>query len=391
MEATNLLSYTYPNESVAWSFLIVLYPYITGLVAGAFVVSSLYHVFNRSELRPVARMSLVAAFAFLAFAATPLLLHLGHPERALNIMVTPNLRSAMAGFGFIYLFYLTLLTVELWFVFRADLVRRGASVPGVRGWLYRAAALFSDDLSPEALAIDHRFIKILAAVGIPSACVLHGYVGFIFGAVKANPWWSTALMPIIFLLSAIVSGIALVVIVYLLGCRWRREAADPACLGALLGYLWGFLIVDVTVELLELANHAYESTEDWGILRHMIATRIGYSFIGVQFLIGSLVPFLLLGAAVIGRLRGRLAELVGYLAAVVLLLQVFAMRWNVVIGGQIPSKSLRGLISYTVEWHGREGALVGLAVLVAPLLLLAVLARILPLRHAGSSGRTSVT
>ena len=59
--------FLFPNEiEVHWSLMIVLYPYITGLVAGAFIVSSLYHVFGREELKPVAKFSLVAAFSLSA-------------------------------------------------------------------------------------------------------------------------------------------------------------------------------------------------------------------------------------------------------------------------------------------------------------------------------------
>src|SRR5512137_2489454 len=108
--------YVFPNElHVTWSVMIVLYPYITGLVAGAFIVSSLYHVFGKDELKPAARFSLVSAFVFLLFAPLPLLMHLGQPQRALNIMITPNFSSAMAGFGFIYNAYLLVVILEVWF------------------------------------------------------------------------------------------------------------------------------------------------------------------------------------------------------------------------------------------------------------------------------------
>ena len=85
------IGYVFPNDlHIHWSLMIVLYPYITGLVAGAFVVSSLYHVFNVTSLRPVARFALMASFAFLLVATWPLLLHLGHPFRGMNVMITPN-------------------------------------------------------------------------------------------------------------------------------------------------------------------------------------------------------------------------------------------------------------------------------------------------------------
>ena len=79
--------YVYPNEATQqplWSILIVLYPYITGLVAGAFIMASLVRVFNVKALEPVYRLSMLTAFAFLLCAPLPLLFHLGHPERCLR-------------------------------------------------------------------------------------------------------------------------------------------------------------------------------------------------------------------------------------------------------------------------------------------------------------------
>ena len=101
--------FVYPNEGVVeWDLLIVVYPYITGLVAGAFIVSSLYHVFGLRTFKPVARFSLVMALAFLLVSPLPLLVHLGRPERALEMFLTPNLASAMSAFGYIWLLYLLL-------------------------------------------------------------------------------------------------------------------------------------------------------------------------------------------------------------------------------------------------------------------------------------------
>ena len=96
-----VIGYIFPNEiEVKWGLLIVIYPYLTGLVAGAFILASLVKVFNVKELQPVYRMSLLAALAFLFVAPLPLLAHLGHPERSYQILITPNVQSAMAMFGF---------------------------------------------------------------------------------------------------------------------------------------------------------------------------------------------------------------------------------------------------------------------------------------------------
>ena len=117
----DVANFVFPNDlHVHWSMMIALYPYITGIVAGAFIVSSLYHVFKVEVLRPISRFSLLFALAFLAFATLPLLLHLGRPERNLNIMLTPSASSAMAGFGYIYTLYGIVLLLEILFIYRPD-------------------------------------------------------------------------------------------------------------------------------------------------------------------------------------------------------------------------------------------------------------------------------
>src|SRR4029078_6569491 len=114
----------YPNEvELQWSILIVLYPYITGLVAGGFILASLERFFRVEAVRPTYRLALLTALAFLLVAPLPLQLHLGHPERSLEMYLTPHTSSAMAMFGFVYLWYLmVVLVVEIWLDFRKDLV-----------------------------------------------------------------------------------------------------------------------------------------------------------------------------------------------------------------------------------------------------------------------------
>lgn len=375
--------YVLPNQAhIYWTTMIVLYPYITGIVAGAFIISSLYHVFHKEELKPVSRFAMLMALAFLLFAPVPLLAHLGHPERALNIMFTPNFTSAMAGFGFIYATYLFILTVEIWLVYRADIIflwRNARS--GWRRRLYWVLALGVTSTSDESLALDRKVMVFLAAIGIPAACALHGYVGFLFGAIKANPWWASPLMPVIFLLSAIVSGIAMVLICYT-GVQWAKgKPVDKACVQSLMEYAWYFLIIDVSLEILELVNHAYMANHDWEILRALIVQKLYISLVVVQILVGSVIPFLVLGAAVIlkDRLSDRVRSVMGFASGILLLVQVFAMRWNVVVGGQTFSKSFRGFLNFHVDVLGREGVLAALFLFTLPFVALLVFSRVLPL------------
>ena len=157
-------------------------------------------------------------------------------------------------------------------------------------------ALWSDNISPEALALDDRIGRALTVIGIPSAFLLHGYVGFIFGSIKANPWWSTPLMPIVFLFSAIVSGIAPVMLVYMVTSWWRKRRIDMECLDTMARYLFYAFVIDFSLEMLDLIHRIYEADESFRALDFMVRTRLYTSQIVVQIILGTLVPLAMLAA-----------------------------------------------------------------------------------------------
>src|SRR6516162_6066667 len=290
--------FMYPNEvELQWSLLIVLYPYITGLVAGAFILASLERVFKVEAVRPTYRMALLTALAFLLVAPLPLQLHLGHPERSLEMYLTPHRSSAMAMFGFVYLWYLmAVLLIEVWLEYRADIVGFSQSQKGVRRWIYKALTLGSENVSPGSCRVDDKVGYVVTVIGIPSAFLLHGYVGFIFGSVKANPWWSTPLMPIVFLFSAMVSGIAAVLALYMISMKLRGTAIDMRCVDTIAKYLFYMFIIDFSLEMLDLMQRTYEADESFRSLDFMVHTRLWTSQVVIQICLGTLVPLAVLAA-----------------------------------------------------------------------------------------------
>ena len=373
--------YIYPNEwthQPLWSTLIVVYPYVTGLVAGAFIMASLVRVFKVTALEPVYRLSMLTALAFLLCAPLPLLFHLGHPERCFEIMMTPHVSSPMAMFGFVYAWYLmAVLLLELWFDFRQDLVAWSQTEKGVPGVLYRLFTVGVSDVSPPAVRLDHKLGWVLSVVGIPSAFLLHGYVGFIFGSIKANPWWGNVLMPIIFILSAVVSGIALCVFNYMVLCWFRRTTVNMRCLDVMGMFLFYALVVDAAIEALDWVHRLYSAEEGIQALRYMATEKLFYTLRIGQATVGTLVPLVLLGILQLARRRFQEIQRrrMYFISAVCILVGVLAMRWNVVIGGQLFSKSLRGFMSYKMEFAGMEGWLVSIILLVLPFVILAFLIR----------------
>jgi Ni/Fe-hydrogenase subunit HybB-like protein len=249
------------------------------------------------------------------------------------------------------------------------------------GWIHRALSLFSTDTSEAALAFDRKAIRAITIVGIPSAFLLHGYVGFIFGSVKANPWWGSVLMPIVFLMSAIVSGIALVIFLYMMLAAIRKEPVDMPCLDTITSYLFYAVIVDFSLEALDFIHRLYQSEESVKILGKLITHKLFMSLFVLQILIGMFIPLGILVVAKWRKLNEDGRKLLYFTAVILIQLGIFSTRWNVVIGGQLFSKSFRGLMAYKMEVMGIEGFLTAMVLLALPFVILAALIRVLPTKR----------
>jgi Ni/Fe-hydrogenase subunit HybB-like protein len=372
--------FIYPNEvELQWGLLIVLYPYITGLVAGAFILASLERVFKVQAVRPTYRLALLTALAFLLVAPLPLQLHLGHPERSLEMYFTPHRSSAMAMFGFVYLWYLmVVLLLEIWLEYRADIVHLARTTAGWRRLVYKLLTLGSENVSPEARQIDDKMSYVVTVIGIPSAFLLHGYVGFIFGSIKANPWWSTPLMPIVFLFSAMVSGIAAVLVLYMAFMKVEKMPIDMSCLDTIAKYLFYTFVIDFSLEMLDLLHRTYEADESFHSLDFMVHTRLWGSQVILQICVGTLLPLAILAANQLWRFSELRRKAMYLVASLLTMVGIFAMRWNVVIGGQLFSKSFLGYTTYKVEFAAREGLLSAIGLMALPFIIVVVLVKLLP-------------
>jgi Ni/Fe-hydrogenase subunit HybB-like protein len=375
--ASSFTGYVYPNETIIpWTVLIVIYPYLTGLVAGAFTVSSLYQVFGFERLRPVAHFALLVSLCCMVVVPIPLLLHLGHPERAFNAMITPHRTSAFAVFAYAAAFYVILLLLETWFVFRPHIVHEAQQRTGPLGLFYRVLSLGSCDLSEQAMRYDRKWIFALAIIGIPGAHGLHGYVGFVFGSLKSREWWSSDLMPAIFLFSAIISGTALLVVLYVISCKLRKVPVDLACLKGMAYTLWGFMMFTLLLEGVEFASLVYRAREGIDVILEFVKGPLVVPFFILQFGVGSVLPICVLTLLIWHGTTGNKLVTAVFASAFLVLLAVLMMRWNVVIGGQEISKTGRGLLAYQPPIIDREGLLAAGIVLVMPFILLLGMVRL---------------
>jgi len=381
-----------------------MYPFMTGLVAGAFVLSSLYHLFGIKQLKEIARFSLVFSFALLIVAPLPLLLHLQQPQRNYFVYMTPHFSSAIAAFGVVIFIYGAIVASEIWFLYRKHLVEGSVKLKNqlnkslaekIRYGVYTVLTLGVFDISERTLRLDAKAIKILAGVGVPVACFLHGYAGFIFGSVKANALWMTPLMPVIFIMSAIVSGVALSMLTYIITMEVKKfraarktpfpiyhtreeiKGVEIDVVRKTARYLLFFLISSISLELLDLIFRGYTAVKSWGILRRVIYERDFVDIFIFQYTLGNLLPFILL---LIPRLTIRRA----IPALFLVLLGVFMMRWNVVIGGQSFSLTFSGFMNYRLPIvpHSletfKEGLFGALLIGALPFVLFWIFSKIFP-------------
>jgi len=372
--------FIYPNElSLNWDMLIVMYPYITGLVAGAFILASLNRVFNIKALRPTYEISLLAALSFMLVATMPLIIHLGKPFRFYEMLVTPHFTSAMALFGFVYLWYLmVVLLLEIWFDYRYDMVIWSQQKKGLMKYVYKALTLWVSDTSAESRKTDEKIGYFITVVGIPSAFLLHGYVGFIFGAIKANPWWSTVMMPVIFLFSAMVSGIALIMFLYMLISYLRKQKIDMNTLDTIGKYLFYILILDFTLESLDQVHRIYVADESFDILEILVHGKLFVTFFIIQLGFGTIVPLVTLAFLQFKKPNDKVRKIIYATISIFILIGIFYMRYNVVIGGQLFSKSFYGFTSYKANVLYDADALLSLVLFIVPFFILAFLLWLLP-------------
>jgi Ni/Fe-hydrogenase subunit HybB-like protein len=318
--------------------------------------------------------------------------------------MTPHFTSAIAAFGIVLFVYGSIVASELWFLYRKHLVEGSLKLKNqlnksyaekIRYWMYTLLTLGVFDLSAPAVRQDEKAIKILAGTGVPVACFLHGYAGFIFGSVKANALWMTPLMPVIFIMSAIVSGVALCMLTYIITMEIRKfivsrkrasfvyptfeeiRGVEMLEVQMTAKYLLFFLIFSISLELLDLVFRGYTAVRSWDILRFVIYGKDFTNIFILQYTLGNLVPFILL---LIPGLTIRRVTL----ALILVIFGVFMMRWNVVIGGQSFSLTFSGYMDYALPIipHDletfKEGLFGALFIGAMPFILFWILNKIFP-------------
>lgn len=258
MKVTALTSYA------TWGMWVAFYIYFIGLSAGSFLLSTLIYVFGMRQYEKIGRLALLSAVFALGAGLLFIWMDLGHPWRFYEIFTRPGWSSVMKIESWLYLLYIGLCLGELWLLMRLDLARRAERTSGAWSRLYGVLSLgFRPPTAQEVRAHRERtmgWVKILGAIGVPVAIGVHGGTGAIFAVVKAKPYWFSGLFPIIFLVSALVSGAGLMTFLY--AFFGRRDADYPKLLRGLANLMVTFVGIDLLLLIAELVVGYYGSIPD---------------------------------------------------------------------------------------------------------------------------------
>ncbi|WP_017344234.1 MULTISPECIES: NrfD/PsrC family molybdoenzyme membrane anchor subunit [Halorubrum] len=359
MASTNLTSI------VPWGAWVAFYIYFVGLSAGAFLVSTMANVFEVEGMHRIDRDALFAAVISMAVALLFVWIDLGRMDRMYFPFLWRQLTSALSWEVHAYVAYIGILITELYFSMRIDLARVAERTSGLKRRFYAALALGRLDTSEASQAFDRRWLKRAGVVGIPLAIfMVHGGTGVLFAVSKARPYWNSGLFPVIFVVSALLSGTALVMLIYVLRTRlFDGESVDPDLLDRLAQLVIGFIVIDAALTAIEtfiaIASLHPHEIETWQVIMY---GPMSWSFWWFMVGFSWVFPMVLLS-----KRSWRRSPSVMVLAGLSVVVGIVAVRFNIVVPAQV-MPVMEGLPhgSYfptLVEW-GTSVGMIGVGLLL---------------------------
>jgi molybdopterin-containing oxidoreductase family membrane subunit len=371
------LQITNMRDNVIWGLYIISFMFFVGLSAGGLIIASAGRLFGVARFKPIVRLAVLEATVTIATAALLIIPDLGHPGRIYNLFIHSHWLSPMIWDITVILIYLVLSLVYVWLYMRRDLAARGS-------WL----ALGTSDCSKAACQADERLTYRLAWVALPAAVLVHSITAWIFGLQISRGFWYSAIMPPLFISSALVSGLGLVVILALLCRRWGYVSFDDGLLGFLGGLLAVFVAVEAFLLFCEVLAGYYPGVPTDAV-HQLFTSRYAPGFM-VEIIVGLVIPFVLLAFAGLRRRPAIIA-----VASVLAVIGIFVHRANlIVIGlGKAPIQLAPGTPLGTPQGSGSSFAtsttyfpsitefLIVIGIVSVAALLFALGARYLPLKE----------
>ncbi|MFQ5803272.1 MAG: NrfD/PsrC family molybdoenzyme membrane anchor subunit [Candidatus Methylomirabilales bacterium] len=341
------------NKPVFWGLYVANFIFCVGLSAGGIAVSALVHLLEKEDMKPVAIMAEVMATSFLLLAALFITMDLGQPTRLFYVILHANFTSPLLWDVIVISSYLLLCSALLYFSARAELVRRRGNDPHWR-WAVRLFTLGHTSLSPAALMWDRWGLRTLAIISIPGAVALHSVTAWILGLVKGQPGWNTPILAPLFIASALVSGLAAVILAAILGRYLFALTVEEEVIQTLGRYLLFLIPVLMYLLFSEFLTVGYSGTPTHlQVFDEVLWGRFSRIF-WFDVMVGVLIPLLLLGLPWTRTVTGIAV------ASFLVVVGVFAERTYVLLPSLMRSAPFQGgSVGYgptTVEWSLMAGA-----------------------------------
>ena len=280
------------------AFLISYYFYFTGLSAGSFMISTLSYGFGMDKFKPASRMGVVAAVLLLLIAPQFLLMQVCWPVKSLwHNFVHLNPISAISYGSFLLVLYPLNSIIYGVFMFKEN----------------------------------KKWTKIFGLIGIPLALAVHGYTGWILAFGVARDYWNTGLMPIVFLFSAMVSGISMMMLLIMIRDRFftKEKVTNHELIDSLAKILGWLLVVDLFLVFCDYTVLLYSKLEAQEVAHFMLTGKMSFWFVIVENLIGKVIPMIIV---FIPGMRKSYFWLI--VAALMNMTGILVMRVVTVYGGQ---------------------------------------------------------
>ena len=310
----NGLVVTGMRNIVMWGQYILFFMFFVGLSAGGLIVASAGRLFGVKAFKPITRLAVLEATIAVVLAATFILPDLGRPERILNIPLYFNPTSPMVWDITIVTVYMAMSALYVWLYTRADLARRGS-------WL-----ALGTGTSERAMRREERAKTVMAWIALPAAIMLHSITAWIFGLQISRGFWYSSIMAPMFIASALVSGMGLVILLALALRRLGRLAFPDDLVAMLGGLLAVFVCVEAFLLLAEYLTATYPGAPEGVAARRMLAGPYLPLFLA-EVAGGLLLPFLILAS----RLRHDPRWVA--VAAAIGIVGIFVHRLNLVLNG----------------------------------------------------------
>jgi Ni/Fe-hydrogenase subunit HybB-like protein len=307
------LSVTNLTDLVPWGLWITIDLSAIALAAGAFSLCAAVHLFGLKRYEPIARTATFVGLIGYTMAMLALALDIGRPDRFWKALVYWNTHSLLWEVTIAIMLYATVLVFETMPIFARF------------EWLRKRFPKITAKM--EAV---HHYAPILAIIGLGLSSMHQSSLGAAYGIIKARPFWFKPEMSVLFMLSAIVGGVALTLFASMLASQLTPKAKTNDVLIERASRFVGWLLIGYFYfrawDALSM-SYTYDPGRSEG-LRLMTTGPLAFNFWIFEMLLGMIVPMILLLYA-----PTRMNRFWRMTALFFVATGVVAFRWDVNISG----------------------------------------------------------